>query len=94
MTAKQVKKSQIAAVSVAKELKERTETMLKAVDGSIKQNSFAKLVTRLLEREIEETADPEIAQKRVLEGTMLEDLMEPQKGIRGRKVGGNNTLLS
>ena len=35
MTAKQAMKSGIAAVSVAKELKERTETMLKAVDGSI-----------------------------------------------------------
>ena len=41
---------------------------------------YPKLVTRLLEREIEETADPEIAQKRVLEGTMFEDLMKPKKG--------------
>ena len=44
-------------------MKERTEPMLKAVDGSIKRNSFAKLVTRLLKREIKETSDPEIAHK-------------------------------
>ena len=72
----------IAKVSVTKDLKRRCLDMLKGGDPTtaVKDNAFAKLATKLLERELQESADPTLAAKRVLKGTPLEDLAEPRKG--------------
>ena len=45
--------------------------MLKADDPTVvvKENAFAKLATKLLERELQERADPALAAKRALKGT-------------------------
>ena len=79
-----------ANVSVTKDLKKRCLDMLKADDPTekIKDNAFAKLATKLLERELQERADPTLAAKRVLKGTPLEDLAEPRKRARGQRSSG------
>ena len=71
-----------ASLSVTKDLKKRCLDMLKGGDPTavVKENAFAKLATKLLERELQESADPTLAAKRVLKGTPLEDLAEPRKG--------------
>ena len=61
--------------------------------AKVKENAFAKLVTSLLEREISERADPKLAQKRVLTGSPLEDLLQPRKRIRGQRVDGECCLI-
>ena len=55
-----------ASVSVTKDLKKRCMDMLKADDPTVvvKENAFAKLATKLLERELQERADPALAAKR------------------------------
>ena len=85
----------IAKVSVTKDLKKRCLDMLKADDPTekIKDNAFAKLATKLLERELQERADPTLAAKRVLKGTPLEDLAEPRKRARGQRSSGTTRLL-
>ena len=62
----------------------------------VKENAFAKLATKLLERElhIQERADPALAAKRVLKGTPLEDLAEPRKRARGQRSSGECLLAS
>jgi hypothetical protein len=77
-------------VSLSKELKKRCLDMLKADDPTavVKDNAFAKLATKLLERELQERADPALAAKRVLKGTPLEDLAEPRKRARGQRSSG------
>jgi hypothetical protein len=79
-----------AKVSVTKDLKKRCMDMLKADDPTVvvKENAFAKLATKLLERELQERADPALAAKRVLKGTPLEDLAEPRKRSRGQRSSG------
>ena len=79
-----------AKVSVTKDLKKRCMDMLKADDPTVvvKENAFAKLATKLLERELQERADPALAAKRVLKGTPLEDLAEPRKRARGQRSSG------
>ena len=79
-----------ASVSVPKELKERCLDMLQGDEPTvvIKENAFAKLATKLLERELQERADPTLAAKRVLKGTPLEDLAEPRKRARGQRSSG------
>ena len=79
-----------AKVPVPKELKKRCLDMLKAEDpnGVVKANAFAKLAQKLLERELQERADPALAAKRVLKGTPLEDLAEPRKRARGQRSSG------
>ena len=49
-----------AKVPVPKELKKRCLDMLKGGDPTVvvKDNAFAKLATKLLERELQENADP------------------------------------
>ena len=80
-----------AKVSVTKDLKKRCLDMLKGGDPSaiVKDNAFAKLATKLLERELQENADPALAAKRVLKGTPLEDLAEPRKRARGQRSSGD-----
>ena len=82
--------SGIAKVSVTKDLKKRCLDMLKGGDPTavVKDNAFAKLATKLLERELQERADPALAAKRVLKGTPLEDLAEPRKRARGQRSSG------
>ena len=64
-------------------------SMLKEQLGSCyKANSLAKHIDALLERDLQETADPNLAQKRVLEGTLLEDLSCPRKRAPGKKLDG------
>ena len=79
-----------AKVSVTKDLKKRCMDMLKADDPTVvvKENAFAKLATKLLERELQERAAPALAAKRVLKGTPLEDLAEPRKRARGQRSSG------
>ena len=83
-----------ASVSVPKELKKRCLDMLQGDEPTvvIKENAFAKLATKLatklLERELQERADPTLAAKRVLKGTPLEDLAEPRKRARGQRSSG------
>lgn len=79
-----------AKVSVTKDLKKRCMDMLKDDDPTVvvKENAFAKLATKLLERELQERADPALAAKRVLKGTPLEDLAEPRKRARGQRSSG------
>jgi len=64
--------------------------MLKDDDPTVvvKDNAFAKLAAKLLERELQERADPALAAKRVLKGTPLEDLAEPRKRARGQRSSG------
>ena len=80
-----------ASVSVTKELKKRCLDLLQGDDPTekIKDNAFAKLATKLLERELQERADPTLAAKRVLKGTPLEDLAEPRKRARGQRSSGD-----
>ena len=79
-----------ASLSVTKDLKKRCQDMLKGGDSTavVKENAFAKLATKLLERELQESADPTLAAKRVLKGTPLEDLAEPRKRARGQRSSG------
>ena len=65
--------------------------MLKAQLGDkFKRNSLAKYIDDLLQREINETADPSLAQIRVLEGTLNEHLACAGKRTQGRKRNGNH----
>ena len=64
--------------------------MLKNQLGSaFKRTSLMKYLDELLVRDLEEIADPNLAQKRVLEGTLLEDLACPRKRAPGKKLDGN-----
>ena len=77
-------------LAVTKELKKRCVDMLQAAEPTtvIKENAFSKLATKLLERELQERADPALAAKRVLKCTPLEDLAEPRKRARGQRSSG------
>ena len=67
--------------------------MLKAQLGDrdkYKRTSLATYIDDLLQREIKETADPSLAQIRVLEGTLNEHLACAGKRTQGRKRNGNH----
>ena len=77
------------------ERKDQLVEMLKAQLGSTyKKNSLTQYLDQLLARELEEAENPNLAQKRVLEGTMLEDLACPRKHAPGKKMDGELLLLS
>jgi hypothetical protein len=77
--------------STSKARKEEVVTMLKAQLGDkFKRNSLATYIDDLLQREINETADPSLAQIRVLEGTLNEHLASAGKRTQGRKRNGNH----
>ena len=58
--------------------------------GSIyKKNHLAQYLDQLIARDLEEAENPNLAQKRVLEGTLLEDLACPRKRAPGKKLDGN-----
>ena len=66
------------------ERKDEVVKMLQAQLGSTyKKNSVAQYLDQLLARELEEAENPNLAQKRVLEGTLLEDLACPRKRHQG-----------
>ena len=76
------------------ERKDQLVEMLKAQLGSTyKKNSLTQYLDQLLARELEEAENPNLAQKRVLEGTLLEDLACPRKRAPGKKMDGNLPFL-
>ena len=94
-TAAQVAAAVRDSFSTTKVRKAQVQTMLEERLGpAFKRNSLAKYIDELLEREIAEAADRNLAQKRVLEGTMLEDLACPRKHAPGKKMDGELLLLS
>ena len=64
--------------------------MLEAQLGTAyKRKSLAEYLDQLIVRELEETENPNLALKQVLEGTLLEDLACPRKRTPGKKLDGN-----
>jgi hypothetical protein len=94
-TAAQVAATERDSFSTTQVRKAQVQTMLEERLGpAFKRNSLAKYIDELLEREVAEAADLNLAQKRVLEGTMLEDLACPRKHAPGKKMDGELLLLS
>ena len=88
-TAAQVAAADRDNFSTTKTRKEEVVTMLKKQLGpAFKRNSLMKYLDELLARDLQEIADPNLAQKRVLEGTLLEDLSCPRKRAPGKKLDG------
>jgi hypothetical protein len=65
------------------------EALKEQLGTTYKKNSLAHYLDQLVARELEEAQNPNLAQKRVLEGTLLEDLACPRKRAPGKKLDGN-----
>jgi len=72
------------------ESRDQLVKMLQArLGAAYKKNSLSQYLNELVARELEEAENPNLAQKRVLEGTLLEDLACPRKRAPGKKLDGN-----
>jgi hypothetical protein len=76
---------------VKRELKAAVIKRLEEKSGGkeVKTNAVAQHVDLLLKQWLAEDADPSLAQKRLIEGTFLEDLTKPRKRTPGRRMDGN-----
>ena len=92
-SAKQIANAASARVALSPERKDQLVEMLKEQLGTTyKKNSLTQYLDQLIARELEEAENPNLAQKRVLEGTLLEDLVCPSKRAPGKKLDGDITL--
>jgi hypothetical protein len=94
-TAAQKKSAATSPVRVDPGLK--TEVLARLAtkcDGDrLKANAMARHVNLLLQRWLDEDADPRLAAQRLLAGSFMEELAEPRKRTPGRAVDGDSQCL-
>ncbi len=79
---------------IPSDLKDRALKHLQAAaDKPLAKNALSQHVQHLLAREIAEEANPKLAQRRVLDGTLLDDLAAARKRTPGRTMDGVQVKL-